>query len=110
MADFVIPITNANNDGNFYFTVDLDGSIYEFRFNHNSRDGYWYYDILDNSGNYIKAGAKAVVNWPGLRLQRSRSGPPGEILFEDSRELPQDPTLNSLGREALFMYLEGATL
>jgi hypothetical protein len=110
MAVWNIPLDDVSEVGNFRFTVELEGSVYEFVFHWNSRDGFWYFDLLDDQGQYIKAGAKAIVNWPVLRLQPTRSGPPGELMFVDTRTTPEDPTREGLGVTSLLTYIDSTEI
>ena len=110
MSIFNIPIENAEALGNFHFTVDLEGSVYEFRFHFNERESYWFFDMLDGSGQYIRAGVKVIINWGFLRLLADQANPPGDVLFIDTREYPSDPGLEGLGLNALLTYVEESSL
>jgi hypothetical protein len=106
MATLNIPILNAASRGAFYFTVDLEGINYEFRFQLNAREQYWYFDLLKN-GEQICSGVKCVINWPFLWRHSELDKPPGEIMLINSGEHPLDPGLTELGNQALLTYVEG---
>lgn len=105
MSVLTIPITNAESRGAFYFTVDLEGASYEFRFQWNARASFWYFDLLKD-GEPVRSGVKCVINWPTLWRHAELDRPPGEILVIDSSERPLDPGLAELGNAALLTYVE----
>jgi hypothetical protein len=106
MAVFIIPNEDAEDLGNYFFDADLDGTIYQLNFKLNSRDNFWYFDILDLDGNEIRTGMKAVVNWPMLVYASNPLRPPGQIYFLDTREVPEEPTLENFGTEVLLSYAD----
>ncbi len=114
MATQIIPMVDAGELGNFYFTVDLDGIDYQLRFTYNQRDQHWYFDLSDVEGNIIRAGIKIVINFPLLRLLASFVRPPGELIAIDTRQTltqaARDPELTELGTDVLFAYEEQASL
>ncbi len=104
MSAFLIPIENAAEDGAFFFRVDLDGVDYQISFQYNTREGFWYFDLLDADGEIIRSGIKCVGNWPLLYRMVDQGRPPGELLTLDTRPTPVDPTLESLGLDASLIY------
>lgn len=110
MSVYTIDILNAAEWGSFYFTSDLDGENYEFRFKYNSREERWYLDLLDNEGNVVRAGMKVVVNWPVLLRMMELNRPPGEILFINTQDRAEDPGLDELGVDAVLTYVEEGSL
>lgn len=108
MAALTIPISNAESYGAFYFIVDLEGANYEFRFQYNARESRWYLGIY-RSGSPIRQGIKCVINWPLLLRDAELTRPPGHLLVIDSRSVPEDPVLETLGRDGLLTYVEEGT-
>jgi len=99
-----IPIKNAETLGTFTFTVDLEGTDWEFDFKYNDRDSHWYFDLYDIDRNLIRAGVKAVINWPVIRLIRDTNRPLGEVMFV-STSGTGDPVLANLGTDVVFCYI-----
>lgn len=104
MALLIIPITDAGVDGAFYFTSPLDGRNYQLSFQYNDREGFWYFDILDEEGTPIRSGLKVVSNFTIARLCQSIDRPPGDLMFLDTRPVPSDAALAELGEEVVFAY------
>jgi hypothetical protein len=110
MATTIIPIEDAENLGQFLFTVDLDGTNFQFDMRYNQREDFWYLNISDIDGNLLRSGIKVVSNWPLIRLLRSTPRPNGEIITIDTRYAPLDPGLADLGVDVLFGYEELDTI
>ncbi len=104
MALLTMPIEDAGTDGAFYFTSVLEGKNYQWVFQYNDREGYWYFDILDEEGEHIRSGVKIVSNFPIIRPCVNEDRPPGELMFLDTRPEPSDPALAELGEEVVFAY------
>jgi hypothetical protein len=110
MANFIIPTPDAKDLGNFFFDVDLDGTLYQLNFQYNERDGFWYFDVLDFDGNEVRTGIKCVVNWPFFTYASSPLKPAGELMCLDTRENSEDPTLDSFGLDVLLAYADEDTI
>lgn len=108
MATIIIDNADAASLGAYFFTVELDGSDYEFRFQFNAREGFWYFDLLDADGNYIRAGVKVVSNFPVLRTCVATNKFPGLLAFLDTRDRPFDPGLEEFGVEVVQAYDEAS--
>ena len=106
MAEYQIPIENAGELGAFFFSVDLSGVTYQFNFQFNSREGFWYFDLLDVDGNMLRSGVKCVVNFPLLLRWVEAERPEGYILVLDTREDSADPGLADLGVSGQLFYSE----
>jgi hypothetical protein len=106
MAFWIIPTEDAAERGAFFESVDLEGETYQFEFQYNSREGFWYFNLLDVDGNQLRSGIKIVVNWPLLIRDRSLSAPAGDLMCLDTRSQPQDPGLDSLGVDGVMAYNE----
>ena len=103
MAEFQIPIEDAANLGNFYFTVDMDGVDYTLDFHFNDREGFWYMDVLDIDGNIVRAGLKVVINFPLLLRWAGTDRPDGELLCLNTYS-DDEPGLEDLGTNAIMIY------
>jgi hypothetical protein len=100
-------LTNAATLGAFVFTVDLDGVDFQVRFQFNSRESFWYFDLLDAERNVLRAGIKVVSNYPMLRLFRDlETRPAGELMSFDTRLEPGDPGLEDLDFSSVFGYAD----
>jgi len=108
MATFVIPIENAEELGAFFFSVDLSGVTFQFSFQFNSREGFWYFDLLDVDGNMLRSGVKCVVNFPLLWRWVEVERPDGNVLVLDTRENSTDPGLADLGISGVLVYEEAS--
>lgn len=106
MSSYTIPLDNASELGAFVFTVDLDGVDFRLAFQFNSREGFWYFDLLDIEGNDLRSGIKVVSNFPLLRLFRSLVRPAGELYSYDTRQTPSDPGLEDLNVTSIFGYID----
>lgn len=109
MAILNIPIDNDSRNGAFYFTVDLEGATYQFNFQYNSREAFWYFDLL-RDGEQIRSGVKVVANFPSLLRCVDLLAPPGQMAFIDSRPIPGQPTFDELGKDVLLTYCELSSL
>ncbi len=111
MPTWTIPLTNAATLGAFILRVDLDGIDYQLQFQFNSREGFWYYNLLDAERNILRAGIKVVSNFPMLRLYRDvENRPAGELISIDTRISPQDPGLADLNVSSIFSYADADEL
>lgn len=110
MAILVSPTPNAQTYGNFKRTVALDGVNYQYQFIENSREDFWYLNILDTEDNPIRTGIKIVSNWPLIRLMRNTPRPPGEVITIDTRAIADDPSIDEFGIDVLLGYAEEASI
>jgi len=108
MSTYIIPTEDAAALGNFDLSVDLDGSDYLLSFQLNSREGFWYWSLIDIIGNELRSGSKVVSNYPLLHLLKTVERPPGELFCFDTRVDPTDPGLEDLGVNAEFGYADQA--
>lgn len=111
MATWTIQLTNAAALGAFTLTVDLDGVDFQLQFQFNSREGFWYFDLLDTTQTILRSGVKVVSNYPILRLYRDvESRPAGELMSFDTRLTPADPGLDDLDVNSIFGYADADDL
>jgi len=101
-----IEITDAAETGAFTFSVNLDGIDYQLSFRFNSREGFWYFDLLDVAGEIIRSGIKCVINFPLIRLVRDATRPAGELMCFDGRTNSKDPGLNDFGIDNVLIYVD----
>lgn len=74
---FVIPF----NDYPYFTTeVNLDGKIYGFTFQWNSRCSYWTISINDQQGNKVVSGVKVMSNVPLFDRFKKVLLPAGSIV------------------------------
>lgn len=88
--------------------VDLEGVTYTLDFQYNSREGAWYFDLLDAEGTAIRPGVKVVVGVPLLRLVQGAARPAGEMLALDQSGEDEEAGLEDLGDRVLLTYAEAA--
>lgn len=106
MAVYTIPLDNPAELGAFGFSVDLDGVDFRLDFQFNSREGFWYFDLLDTEGTILRSGIKVVSNYWLLRLFSARTRPLGELISIDTRLEPTDPGLEDLNVTSFFGYID----
>jgi hypothetical protein len=94
----------------YRFSIELDELVYQFSFFYNNRDAHWYFDLSDEDGNLLRAGLKAVTNWPLLRLDKSNDRPPGDIFAVDPTDQDIEAGLRDLGDAVTLTYVEEASL
>ena len=106
----IIPITDAALVGAFNMSAVLGSEIFTFQFQYNDREGCWYFDLLDDQQTMIRAGIKAVINFPLLFTISSTNRPAGELIFIDTRTPTgqSDPAANltDLGTNVVLVYVE----
>lgn len=110
MTVYTIPLDNPAELGAFVFSVDLDGSDFRLDFQFNSREGFWYFDLLNTGGEMLRSGIKVVSNYWLLRLFQARTRPPGELMSIDTRLEPTDPGLEDLNVTSFLGYIDQESL
>jgi hypothetical protein len=106
MSIYTINLDKAAELGAFNYIVDLDGTDFRLDFQFNSREGFWYFNLLDIDGNIIRSSLKVVSNFPLLRLFVDRTRPLGELISIDTRYYPSDPGLEDLNVTSVFGYAD----
>jgi len=90
--------------------VVLSNITYTLEFRWNTREGYWYMDIKDETEDPILAGIKVVIEWPlGIRTVDSRR-PPGVFFAIDTTNQQRDPGVNDLGDRVKLVYFDESEL
>lgn len=110
MTSYTIPLEDAARLGAFSCSVDLDGTNFRLNFQFNSREKFWYFNLLDMGGTVLRSGVKIVSNYMLLRLFRARTRPLGELMSVDSRDQPGDPGLADLNVSSIFGYTDEETI
>lgn len=96
-------LPTRNDLGRYVFRVDLDGVVFGLDMRINSRDGRWYYDLLDANGTPLRQGIKIVSNWPTLLTMVQQGRPDREILAIRPHGT-DDPTFETLGVDSFLSY------
>lgn len=100
----VMPIF-SNISSHFSYSLDLEGSTYQFAFAWNYRESQWYLTISDVSGNIIKAGIKLVVGLAMLKTLRNYAVPPGDLYIVNiSSTANLTLTKDNLGDQLQLLY------
>ena len=93
--------------------VKLDGREFVLRWRWIGRASRWALDVSSADGVLLAGGIRVVPNVPlldGLRGGRPEL-PPGDLILEDPRRSPQDPSLEDLASgPASIVYVEAADL
>jgi len=86
--------------------VTIDGVVYLFEFNWNSRGEFWSMSIYDRDQNPLVLGIRMVIFHELIGQFVDRGLPPGELYVidpsEDMTELEQDDLLS----RAYLLYFE----
>lgn len=90
----------------YSFTVDLDEVVFTISLTYNVRAERWFFSLLDIDGNPLRQGLKMVANW-ALTLPWTQQGRPGGELYATNPQNDDDPTRDTLGTTAVFVYDEG---
>lgn len=91
--------------------IDLDAVTFRLVFKYNSRDQAWYMDVLDASGNMLRAGIRLVDSWPLLRTWTTTGRPGGELYcLPSGASVNRPPALYELGDIFDFVYAEAGTI
>ncbi len=93
-----IPI---NNDPSQQFELELEGHLWTFRVDYNSRGGYWSLG-LDKDGEPVVEGIKLVL---GISLMRAFYFMDGALIALDNNDTREDPTIGSWDTTAELYYL-----
>jgi len=106
----IVTIPTRTDLGAYTFQVELDGAVYNFIFQFNDRESYWYFSILDESGNILRSGIKVTSNWSLLRLLIEVTAPPGVLLAVEPTDKDFDPNFDDLGDTVFLTYVEEASV
>lgn len=89
----------------FYrFTTTLDGIQFIFDVHWNGREEAWYFDIIDDEGEVIRAGNKiALGSFPTIKSQDARK-PPGLFFPVDTTGDYIEATYQDIGVRVQVYY------
>lgn len=107
MASFKIPVKFKSPD--FSFQIDLDKTIFGFRFRYNERTDRFSMEIQDQAGNAIISGVAMVSNWPVLSRFKSSLLPKGLLFTMDATGGSNEPNAINFGDTVLLCYQEAGT-
>ncbi len=105
----VLDIPTRSDVGSWNQQTTLENEVFGLQFRWNERDGTWYFNLLDESGNVIRAGVRMIVNFELLAQLVDEGRPPGKFLAFDSRKDPQPPGIADLGEIVFLTYIESTT-
>ena len=106
----IMPIYNSSSS-KFQYTMALDGNTYQFTFQFNFREGFWYMDIGDVDGNYIRTGFKLTVGYYLLNQYRGDNLPPGNfIVLNLANDAVTILNFDTLGQQYKLVYLTEAEM
>lgn len=104
MSVLVIPI-----DSSFYdqsFSMDLEGSVYSFRFKYNRRSDRWTMDIGREDESVIVGGISLVSNHELIRRFAKSELPPGTLIALNLFETSMEPSEFSFDDSFALLYEE----
>jgi hypothetical protein len=104
MAFHQIPLIPDNP--HFSIQIALDGATYEIECRYNTREGSWYFSLLDADGEPIEMGRKMVADWSMIYRSQHASRPPGEILVLDLSGAGLDPGEGDLDDRVILVYAD----
>lgn len=105
---FGVPITSDFDD--YFFTINLDGTIYQLSFRWNSRMLKWFIALALEDGTPIVDMRPVIADWPPFARFRRPNIPKGELIFIDTSGSNTDPGHDDLGDRVILVYLEEADI
>jgi hypothetical protein len=109
MAISTIPVSPGIPSQRLRVTLDRREFVLDLRWS--MREARWYLDVRDSGGVLLVGGVKVVTSWPLLARFRTVVGvPAGDLMIDDGRANPADPTLEDLGASAQLQYLDAAEI
>jgi len=105
----VLEIQTRNDLGAWNQQTDLEQTTFGFQFRWNDRDQAYYFNILNESGDVIRAGVRVIVNFELLRQLVDEGRPLGKFLAWDPRSDPQPPVFGEIGDAVILTYTESTT-
>lgn len=104
MAIWSVPV--KFNSPDFNFQIDLDGTIYGFRFILNERTGRYSMSIATEAGDEIVSGIALVTNWAVIDRFADTRLPPGLLFTCDMTGGNNEPDEVNFGDSVLLCYDE----
>lgn len=93
----------------FLTSQQLDGAVYQLRYDYNTRDASWYLSLLTQESIPIISGRRLTGNGVVNELDPAFT-PPGIIACRTIAEPLADPTQNSLQTTHQMVYFDAAEL
>lgn len=108
----LVSIDTQIDVGLYRLRVILDETAYLFDFKFNSRDQFWYFDLLQDNETRIMSGKKIVTNTPLFRLVTDLARPQGSLMALDATGQIDTPRRDNvaIGSDIELTYEEAATL
>jgi hypothetical protein len=107
MAIKQIPTNFPSPD--FRFDIELDGTVYGFRFVYNERTDRYAMSIFTETGDEIVTGVAVVSNWKLLDRFKDTRLPPGRLFTMDVTGGTAEPTKETFGDTVVLCYDEATT-
>lgn len=104
MATLQLPVQREL--GSFKFTTPLDGRVFEYDFNFNSRFERWFVSVRDEDGNDVVLGRAINVNTDLLNRFRIEGLPQGLMFALNLGEPFVEATFESFERDVKLLYVE----
>lgn len=104
MAIRKIPVRFDSPD--FSFQIELDGSIFGFRFVLNERTGRYAMTISTADGTPLVAGIAVTTNWKIIDRFKYLGMPLGRMFTLDTTEKNQEPNEINFGDTVILCYDE----
>ena len=92
----------------YQFRLELQGTVYTFRFKWNTRMERWIMDIADEQDNDILNGIVVQANVDLKQRFRQTTLPPGLFLAFDETGAARNPDRDTFGNEVKLFYEESA--
>lgn len=87
--------------------MDLDGVVFGFRFDYNSRRDGWALRVYDSNGNVVLGGVPIQQAWKILMQYEGRDDmPTGDLIPIDESGEGKDPGRDDLGQDIKLFYEE----
>jgi hypothetical protein len=104
MAFIEIPL--SNQDPSFLFSIELDGSTYNFTFRWDGRQENWIFDLFDSDKNPIQTGVPFVVDLELISQNVSSNRPPGNLIARNTAISGENATRFNIGSDVKLYYRE----
>jgi hypothetical protein len=108
---FVVP-TFQSRSARYIIGVELAGEKFRLRFYWNTREEFWYMDILDQDDNNLITGIKMVINYSLLDQYVAVIGiPKGNfILWDLEKDVSGEVTFDNFGRRYQLIFLSDSEI
>lgn len=104
MATLLMPI--RSDLPSYEFQLDLEGSLYTFRFRFNRRMERWIMDVLDENDLPLILGTPLHIDWDLLRRFQNEGLPPGNFYLVDESGEGKPATRETMGGDHKLFYIE----